>query len=220
MTYDSLCRKTWRMNSNSRSIPKGLYCLLDTFSHTGTPALAIGTFLFGIAFLLAFQFQGAGIVFRTMLPWYWNDAGLATITSIEQGFNMIDDEAEAMISYTYHDPQGNEHTGYCTTKKKKDFFAVGDQSLILKFQQSWSMTILAELDFWERYPFLRSLLTFSGLAGGLVLYGLAFRYIGYKTSRWKVELLRDGTHTIGTFLRNDKAPIFFRVFGLKKHVFE
>ena len=202
-----------------RKVPLGIHCSLDILSRTGTPSLAIGIMILAMCVGLIVKMPGGFAIFSMALPWKWNYAGQATVTEIKQIGN-FDGSTDAEISYEYSDPNGIEYKRSCLTAKKRSFFVVGNLYPILKFQDDWRLTVLADLDLWERYFLLKSYLQLGGLVGLLFFQGFAFRYLGFKISRWKEELLKHGTHTVGTFVRTDTAPIYWRIIGLKKEVFE
>ncbi len=201
--------------SHGRKIPLGMQCVLDPISPSGTAPLAIGVFL--LLAPLGFGMIGWALI-TMMLPWYWSDAGVATITAIEP-VQQIDGGSAAKISYVYDDPQGLEHKGSAETVRKKDFFVKGRQYPILKYRDEWRMTVLADLEFWERHPYTLPLLMLWGLGAAFVLSGLFTRFIGRRISRWKMELLRTGVYAEGVFSHEETAPIYWRIFGLKNKMF-
>ena len=200
-----------------RKIPIGIQVVLDPISHSGTPPIAVGLFIILMGIKLCGFGQG---IFLTMsLPWYWNDAGMATVTEVERIHNHIDDQVADRITYIYNDPQGMEHKGIDDTSKKTGFFVVGQRYPILKYEDNWHFTVLADLGLWERHTLLRPCLQLFGLAMSFVICGLFVRFVGHRINRWKRELLQHGDHAVATFSHYEPAPIYCRIFGFKRSVY-
>lgn len=200
--------------SNDRKIPIGLNFVLDTISHNGTPPIGLGVLILCFPFALGF----GGFFVAMSIPFFWNDAGIATITEIKHGMG-IEGNPEDSIRFTYNDPPGHEYEHYCATTKKVNHFVVGNQYPILKYRDNWQLTTLADLDWWERHPLLWAVLSLWALAGLFIACGLCWYGIGYKMSLGKRELLRFGTHVPGMYSHNETAPIYWRILGLKKKMF-
>ena len=198
----------------NRKIPIGLKYVVDPFSHTGGGSIALGT----IFFLLPFSFGLIGwALFMTAIPWFWNDAGMATVTNVEQ-VQKIDETLEE-ITYVFRDSQGIERENEVETAKKKGFFLVGQKYPIVKFQDHWQMTTLADIPLLERHPFLVAMLSLWGVAAMFIASGLFARWFGYRMSRPKCELLQHGVHAEGTFSHQEKATFWFRIIGLKSSMY-
>jgi len=195
-----------------RKIPVGLRYMLAPFAYSGTTPIGIG-FL-----ILVMAFKWCGFAITIILPWYWSDAGTATVTEVERIHNHINDQAADRIVYVYYGPQGVEHKGVGETSKKIGFFVVGQRYPILKYDDNWRYTVLTDLSIWERDSFLTSNLKFCGLAIFFVVFGLFTNFAGRRISQWKRELLQHGTYASGTFSHDEPAPIYGRILGLKRSV--
>ncbi|MDR1290996.1 MAG: hypothetical protein LBK06_07340 [Planctomycetaceae bacterium] len=208
-----------KMSNNGRKLPLGLCEIVDNISHCGTAPFILGIFLFVLPFLFK---PPIGLEFFQMaIPWFWTDAGEATVTKVERLPN-FDGQAEEKISYTYIDPQGVARKSYNSTKKKVDFFVQENRYPLKKFKDNWRLTALSDLDIFEINPLLGSVIELWKLAGIFIFYGLLAFWLGNKVHRWKIVLLRYGTHTIGTFLQEETAPIYWRILGIgvKKYIFQ
>ena len=196
-----------------RKIPVGLHISLDPFSSMGTPPMIIGIFILALTFKMA-----AVVPISFELPWYWNDAGMAEVTEVET-IHHFDGQSAERVSYVYRDSHGLERRSSDVTAKKAGFFVVGHQYPLLKYQDEWRYTVLADLSLWERHPLLASGLQLYGLVAILLLYALLARALGRKVSHWKCELLRYGNYAQGTFLQRETAPIYWRILGFKYQTF-
>ena len=95
----------------------------------------------------------------------------------------------------------------------------GQHYPLLKYQDDWRYTVLADLSIWERHSLLATGLQLYGLMAILMLYALLARALGHKISHWKRELLRYGNYAQGTFFQLETAPIYLRLLGFKYKTF-
>jgi hypothetical protein len=206
--------ETQSRSPRGRKIPAGLYMVVNPISHSGTAPITVG-----IAILILML--GAGnlglAVLQVSMPWLWNEAGMATITNVEKIQN-VNNQAEK-ITYSFRDAQGLDRESTAETSKKQGFFLIGKHYPILKYQDHWQATTLADLPFLERYPLLVTLSQMSFLVGGFIATGFWIRWVGHRMSRSKLELLKHGVRAGGTFSHQEKSPFPFRMIAWKSNMF-